>query len=123
MYPLDASEVIEIQKMNRNGIRPESLKMEEAVDAPEFISAVGDDSITRFDKPKKKKKKSSKGKSEQNAQAQAQKPAQNEGQNAPKQEGQPKPKQGGQEQGGKRQQGNNKGKRPAGGGQGNNRAQ
>ena len=123
MYPLDASEVIEIQKMNRNGIRPESLKMEEAVDAPEFISAVGDDSITRFDKPKKKKKKSSKGKSDQNAQAQAQKPAQNEGQNVPKQEGQPKPQQGGQGQGGKRQQGNNKGKRPAGGGQGNNRAQ
>lgn len=55
LYPLEASEVREIIKMNRNGIKPESLCEEPAPAAPEFISAVGDDSITRFDTPKKKK--------------------------------------------------------------------
>ena len=57
VYPLPASEVAEIIKMNRNGIRPESLKAGVLPDAPEFISAVGDDSISRFDEQKKKKKK------------------------------------------------------------------
>lgn len=54
LYPLKASEVMEIIKMNRNGIRPESLKSDGEPQAPEFITAVGDDSISRFDKPKKK---------------------------------------------------------------------
>jgi len=43
--------------MNRNGERPESLKFEPEPAGPQFISAVGDDSITRFDKPKKSKNK------------------------------------------------------------------
>ncbi|MGM9757720.1 MAG: stage 0 sporulation family protein [Candidatus Cryptobacteroides sp.] len=60
-YPLDASEVREIIKMNRNGIRPESLKTEPEPEIPEFISAVGDDSITRFDTPKRKKSKNNRG--------------------------------------------------------------
>ena len=55
LYPLDASEVREIIKMNRNGLKPESLKTEPEPASPEFISAVGDDSITRFDAPKRKK--------------------------------------------------------------------
>ena len=54
LYPLPASEVREIIKMNRNGIKPESLKTDELA-APEFISAVGDDSISRFDNPKRKR--------------------------------------------------------------------
>ena len=54
---LDASEVREIIKMNRNGIRPESLKADTEPRMPEFVSAVGDDSITRFDEARKKKKK------------------------------------------------------------------
>ncbi len=49
MFPLSAIEVREIQKMNREGIRPESLKSEPEPVAPEFVTAVGDDSITRFD--------------------------------------------------------------------------
>jgi len=58
LYPLDAYDVREIIKMNRNGIKPESLKEEEAPSSPEFRSAVGDDSISRFDNaPRKKKKK------------------------------------------------------------------
>ena len=57
LYPLDAAEVREIIKMNRNGIRPESLKADAEPRMPEFVSAVGDDSITRFDEARKKKKK------------------------------------------------------------------
>ncbi|MGM9741314.1 MAG: stage 0 sporulation family protein [Candidatus Cryptobacteroides sp.] len=64
-YPLDAAEVREIIKMNRNGIKPESLKTEPEPEIPEFISAVGDDSITRFDTPKRKKNKNNRGKGQQ----------------------------------------------------------
>lgn len=59
LYPLDASEVREIIKMNRNGIRPDSLKTEPEPSAPEFVSAVGDDSITRFDDNRRKRGKKS----------------------------------------------------------------
>ena len=44
--------------MNRNGIRPESLKTEPEPYMPEFITAVGDDSISRFDNPQRKRSKS-----------------------------------------------------------------
>lgn len=57
LYALDAYDVREIIKMNRNGIRPESLKSEPEPIAPEFVTAVGDDSITRFDESRKRKKK------------------------------------------------------------------
>ena len=61
LYPVDASEVREIIKMNRNGIKPESLIDEPVPSAPEFVTAVGDDSISRFDESKKKKKKNRHG--------------------------------------------------------------
>ena len=58
MFPLSAIEVKEIQAMNRAGEKPESLKTEpEPSNAPEFVSAVGDDSITRFDEARRRKKK------------------------------------------------------------------
>ena len=57
LYPLEASEVREIIKMNRNGIRPESLKNDVEPHVPEFVTSVGDDSITRFDETRKRKKK------------------------------------------------------------------
>ena len=57
VYPLKAYEVREIIMMNRNGSKPESLKNDPEPIGPQFISAVGDDSITRFDKPKKSKNK------------------------------------------------------------------
>ena len=56
LYALDASQVREIIKMNRNGVKPESLKSEPEASAPEFVSAVGDDSITRFDEDRKKRR-------------------------------------------------------------------
>lgn len=58
LYPLDAEEVREIISMNRAGERPESLKSEPEPRMPEFITAVGDDSISRFDQPKKKRNRS-----------------------------------------------------------------
>ncbi len=61
IYPLDAHEVREIIKMNRNGIKPESLKEEPEPSSPEFRSAVGDDSISRFDNAPRKKKNKKKG--------------------------------------------------------------
>ena len=61
LYPLEAFEVREIIMMNRNGQKPESLKTEPEPVGPQFISAVGDDSITRFDKPKKSKNRNRKG--------------------------------------------------------------
>ena len=57
IYPLDPDEVREVQRMNREGIRPESLKLEPEPRTPEFVSAVGDDSISRFDAQLASKKK------------------------------------------------------------------
>ena len=79
IYALDASEVREIIKMNRNGIRPESLKYEPEPELPEFVTAVGDDSITRFDTVSKKRKK--KGGSGKKGEKKGRRPSkQNEGQ-------------------------------------------
>ena len=61
LYPLYAEEVWDIIKMNRNGIRPESLKNDVAPAAPEFVTAVGDDAINRFDETRKRKKKKKSG--------------------------------------------------------------
>ena len=57
LYPLYADEVWDIIRMNRNGQKPESLKADVAPSAPEFVTAVGDESITRFDEARKRKKK------------------------------------------------------------------
>ena len=51
LFPVPAAKVAEIIKMNRNGIKAESLKTEPD-ESPEFVTAVGDDSISRFDAPK-----------------------------------------------------------------------
>ncbi len=57
LYPVPAQEVREIQRMNRNGIRPQSLIPDAQPSSPEFVTAVGEGSISRFDSPKKKRKK------------------------------------------------------------------
>lgn len=65
LIPVPASKVIEYIKMNRRGIKPESLAPHAEVRKTEetgFITAVGDDSITRFDEARKKKKKKKKPK-------------------------------------------------------------
>ena len=61
LYPLDASEVREILEMNRAGQKPESLRTEPEPYIPEFVTAVGDDSISRFDAPKRKRSRKKDG--------------------------------------------------------------
>ncbi len=56
LYPLSAKQVKEVIQMNRAGERPASLIPEKADSAPEFVTAVGEGSISRFDRPRKKKK-------------------------------------------------------------------
>ena len=57
LYALSADEVREVIRLNREGVRPESLKAGIEESGPEFVTAVGDDSITRFDEARKKRKK------------------------------------------------------------------
>ena len=64
LYPLYAEDVWDIIRMNRNGEKPASLKEDNVPAAPEFVTAVGDDAINRFDEARKrKKKKKSRGQS------------------------------------------------------------
>ena len=62
LYPLYAEDVWDIIRMNRNGEKPVSLKSDDVPAAPEFVTAVGDDAINRFDEARKKKKKKKSGK-------------------------------------------------------------
>ena len=57
LYPLYAEDVWDIIRMNRNGEKPTSLKDDSEPIAPEFVTAVGDDAINRFDEARKRKKK------------------------------------------------------------------
>ena len=57
IYPLSASEVREIILMNRNGRRPATLVPEPIESVPEFVTAVGDESITRFDEARSRKRR------------------------------------------------------------------
>lgn len=69
LYPLYAEDVWDIIRMNRNGERPVSLKDDSAPAAPEFVSAVGDDAINRFDEARKRKKKKSRSGGQKKSQA------------------------------------------------------
>ena len=56
LYPLSAGQVREILAENRKGIKPASLQASgPGIKQTEFISAVGDDSISRFDEQKKRR--------------------------------------------------------------------
>ena len=56
LYPLNLEEIEEILELNKRGEKAMSLKPEQAPRTPEFVSAVGDESISRFDNPKRKKR-------------------------------------------------------------------
>ena len=49
MFSVDALKVKEILRMNARGVKCESLIPDVQAKSPEFVTAVGDDSITRFD--------------------------------------------------------------------------
>ena len=55
LYPLPADKVREILAENRKGNKPASLQESGPAVQREFISAAGDESITRFDEQKKRK--------------------------------------------------------------------
>ena len=75
LYPVYAEDVWDIIRMNRRGEKPASLKSDEVPAAPEFVTAVGDDAINRFDEARKRKKKKKKpAKSEAPAQAEGGEP-------------------------------------------------
>ena len=57
LYPLSAEQVWDIIEMNRAGEKPASLKEDDLAPAPEFVTAVGEGSITRFDNTSRKRKK------------------------------------------------------------------
>ena len=104
LYPLYAEDVWDIIKMNREGIKPESLKADVQPAAPEFVTAVGDDAINRFDETRKRKrKKKPAGKSKDDKpKAEVQTPAQGEKKNSEK-------KVQAERKGGERRPGGNKG--------------
>jgi len=54
LHAVSASQVRDIIRKNRNGIKGPSLIEDAVPSAPEFVTAVGDDSISRFDEAKKK---------------------------------------------------------------------
>ena len=57
---IDAARAFEIIALNKQGVKPETLKREEdnkKVEDKEFGDIVGQDSLTRFDKAKKKKRR------------------------------------------------------------------
>jgi cell fate regulator YaaT (PSP1 superfamily) len=57
LFPLKAADVKEIMEMNLQGKKPASLKQDIEPEVPEFVTAVGDDSISRFDETRSKKKR------------------------------------------------------------------
>lgn len=58
MIPLTITEVKDIQQKNRQGIKPDTLfKESDSQKSSDFIDAVGDDNIDRFNEAKRKKKR------------------------------------------------------------------
>ena len=51
MFPLSAEQVVQVKELNRHGKKGDSVieKSHSVDDEPEFVTAVGDDSISRFD--------------------------------------------------------------------------
>ena len=75
LYPVYAEDVWDIIRMNRRGEKPASLKNDDVPAAPEFVTAVGDDAINRFDEARKRKKKKKKPSQKQGPKAEGQAPA------------------------------------------------
>ena len=62
LVTVDADRVFEVIALNKRGVKPDTLELENGTRAPErreFEDVVGQDSLTRFDKAKKNKKKKS----------------------------------------------------------------
>jgi len=67
LFALSGQRVRDIMAMNRKGIKPDSLKEKESeIRETDFVSAVGDDSISRFDEKRRSKRKKEYKRSERN---------------------------------------------------------
>ncbi len=97
LVTLSVGRVKEIQRLNAEGKKPEKITSDTVVDVtseePTYINVIGEDSITRFDKSKKKKRKNKSKGSQGGGQ-------QNQPKEQPKEKNQPKeqPKEKAQEQ-------------------------
>ena len=60
IFPLNISKVKEIMSMNRKGVKAKNVVPGENSKSPEFMSAVGEDSISRFDNKDDEKQNSKK---------------------------------------------------------------
>ncbi len=105
LVTLSVGRVKEIMRLNAEGKKPEKIMSDTIVDTtteePTYINVIGEDSITRFDKSKKRKKKSkSKGQQPKEQSGEPKQPKEQGGE--PKQPKQPKepkqPRQQAQEQ-------------------------
>ena len=66
IFPLNIDQVRKVQAINRKGGKPDSLQSinsaaEEKEAETDFVSAAGDESITRFDESKRKNNRRRKG--------------------------------------------------------------
>ena len=57
LYAVSAEDVRNILRLNRSGEKGASLKADIIDEGPDFITAVGDDSISRFDETRRRKKR------------------------------------------------------------------
>ena len=88
LVTIDADRVFEIIALNKRGVKPERLEREGSVREPvrkDFEDVVGQDSLTRFDKAKKKKKSKGGNHSQQPQNGQS-KPAEGNGIDRPRKE-------------------------------------
>lgn len=88
LVTIDADRVFEIIALNKRGVKPERLEREGSVREPvrkDFEDVVGQDSLTRFDKAKKKKKSKGGNHSQQPQNGQP-KPAEGNGNDRPRKE-------------------------------------
>jgi cell fate regulator YaaT (PSP1 superfamily) len=67
MFPVEAEKVKEIIKLNRRGVKATNINEKKQAKSPEFMSAVGEDSISRFDeKNGDRQKQQKRGRSSRN---------------------------------------------------------
>ena len=129
LVTLSVPRVKEIVRLNTEGKKPEKITSDtvyEVAEEPTYINVIGEDSITRFDKAKRNKKRKgnkngskggqqqggNKGSEDGQSKQQNQQPKQQGQQQQPKQQpqqGQQQPKQQGQQQGGQNNGGQNNG--------------
>ena len=108
LVTIPAKRAFEVIALNKNGVKPDNLDGkgdEEKTVRSEFGDIVGQDSVTRFDKAKKKRRKKNGGNGSQNGGADN--AGKGGGQRGQKQaDGGQRQRQGGDNKGGRRQQGN-----------------